>query len=153
MPTGSLNKFSHMLLDNARLFVKRAKRWEDEPTRQQKLRAWEEIRKTLEDGHVIANWMGFEDCMLYKEAQHELEEAIARMREFHLFLPYELFEARVWFVCPRVKDNGVIQTGKARETIMADRQVAEAHWRTMGPAVEHPWRSDSDDDSLATESS
>ena len=113
-----------------------------------------EIR-ILKDGLEEANWGNESDWIDYIEVKRELEEAVAMMREFHLFLPYVPFEERVWFVRPRVPINGMIQTNKPKEIKMSDQQIAEEHARYLNNLllVDRPWESDSDAYSIATESS
>ena len=74
---------------------------------QQRVKAWNEIVRTIDNGYSEANAHGWDNWAIYEEAKKEYEEALKKMYDFHLFLPYELVEDRVWFVRPRVPENAM----------------------------------------------
>ena len=102
----------------------------------------------------MANYCGYDDIVLYQEARQDLQTAIASMREFHLFLPYEPLERRVRLALPRMPQNGMLYTGEESIPTQTDAEVAAECWgwlpEPIGLRVAEP---DSDVDSLATESS
>ena len=136
-----------------RSFSQGRQRWEDEPARKRKLRAWEEIEKILKDGLEEVNWGSETIRADYFEVKNELGEATALMTKFHLFLPFLPLDKRVCLVRPRVSINGMILTDKPKEVRMTDRQVGEAHREYYLWYEERQWHSDSDVDSIATASS
>ena len=74
---------------------------------QQRVKAWNEIVRTIDNGYSEANAHGWDNWAIYEEAKKEYEEALKKMYDFHLFLPYELVEDRAWFVRPRVPENAM----------------------------------------------
>ena len=122
------NRFLEKVLPHAtgecETLRKAGRRWEDEPARSRKLRAWEEIEKILKEGFEEVNEGSgtFKDD--YCEVKSELDEVTASMWKWHLFLPRKPIRDRVSLVRPR---SGQLEGTGNEDRQLTDRQVFAAH--------------------------
>ena len=119
-----LDKVLPHALGECEAIRKAGRAWTEEPARVQKLQAWEEIAKILQEGFTAVKEGGDTLKEDYCKIKSELEEVTALMWKWNLFLPRKPLHKRVSLVRPRLGQLEGVVDGERQLT---DQQVFAAH--------------------------
>ena len=109
------------------------------------VKAWGDIADTLNNAWIIAHGEHPDNWRIYIDAQNEYHEAKKKMYDFHLFLPYQTVQDRVWFVRPRVEGDAHRIAALERVPGETDDDVIATHTKPFGPGGVRRWISSEED--------